>query len=207
MVPVKSLAAAKSRLSNQLTAGDRAAVTLAMLRSVLDQLRLVPGVALWGVVSNDRQALALARELGAAAITEPGMGLNPALDRGRAWAVSAGAQALLVVPSDLPLARSADLAELLRLAEDEDASVVVAPSKDGGTNALLLVPPGAIPFRFGPGSAAKHLAEGELRGLRCALVHRGALAFDVDTPEDFSRYLALEDAAGRRRETQALGAR
>jgi 2-phospho-L-lactate guanylyltransferase len=135
------------------------------------------------VISSDARALAVARELGAEPLVERGQGLNHALYLGRRWAMErACAEVLLVILSDLPWLASADLEALLALASR--ASVVIAPSKDGGTNALLLRPPHAIPFRFGPDSAARHAAAAQERGLPVALARSPGLAFDVDTPDD-----------------------
>ncbi|HLQ32769.1 MAG TPA: 2-phospho-L-lactate guanylyltransferase [Chloroflexota bacterium] len=180
VVPAKSLAAAKSRLAPVLDEQQRAEVSLEMLRAVLEQLRQLPDFSAYAVLSSDERALDLARQLGASALEERQGSLNRALYLGRAWALGADAGALLVVLSDLPLVQAGDLAELLRI----DADVVIAPSKDGGTNALLLRPPEAIPFRFGRASARHHQLEAQKRGLRVSLLERERLAFDVDTPQD-----------------------
>ena len=52
-----------------------------------------------------------------------------------------------------------------------------------GTNALLVAPPDAIPFRFGEGSRAAHEAAAAAAGAAYVEI-RGPLSFDVDTPED-----------------------
>ena len=190
VVPVKRLDSAKSRLAGQLSAGERAAVSLEMLGNVVGQIVQVPAISAWSVVSGEERALAVARELGGEAIRESEAGLNSALELGRAWALKTGADALLIVLSDLPLLKAGDLADLLT----QRSPVVIAPSKDGGTNALLQRPPGAIPFRFGHSSAARHWQQALRRGLGTAMFHRDSLAFDVDTPEDLSTYLAAQDS-------------
>ncbi|MGH2364735.1 MAG: 2-phospho-L-lactate guanylyltransferase [Chloroflexota bacterium] len=196
LVPVKSLAAAKSRLANELPPTQRSAVTLAMLRAVLEQLTLTPGIDALATISRDDDVAAVARELGSASLREQPGGLNPALEQGRAWARELGAGALLVVPGDVPLARASDFgAVLAALAHMQGPGVALTPSADGGTNALLLRPPELIPFRFGPDSAALHQQEAERRGVAVALVPRPRLAFDVDSPADYQRYLALEREA------------
>ena len=183
IIPAKSLVEAKSRLAAELPDDRRTAVALNMLRHVIAETVQTPGIASVGVVSKDEQALEAARELGAMIVLEHGQGLNHALYLGRRWALEqVGAGALLVVLSDLPLLKTSDLTDIVALGEH--ASVVIAPSKDGGTNALLLRPPDAIPFRFGPASASRHAAEAGQRGLAAAQLQRPTLAFDVDTPED-----------------------
>ncbi|MFI5267285.1 MAG: 2-phospho-L-lactate guanylyltransferase [Chloroflexota bacterium] len=188
LVPAKVLVGAKSRLAAVLDEPERATVALDMLRAVLEQLRLVRNVHAYAVVTSDERAAAVARQLGAIVVAEPSEGLNLALDAGLAWAGEQGAEALLVVLSDLPLALANDLEAVAGCAEQ--AQVAIAPSKDGGTNALLLRPPNAIPFRFGRDSASYHRFEAEKRGLEVAFVDRENLAFDVDTPEDLAIYRA-----------------
>ncbi len=191
LVPAKVLAGAKSRLAAVLDEAERAAVALDMLRAVLEQLREVRNVDAYAVVTGDERAAALAGQLGAVVVAESSEGLNLALDAGRAWAVERGAEGLLVVLSDLPLVLAGDLAAVAA----KEASVVIAPSKDGGTNALLLRPAGVIPFRFGRDSARYHRFEAEKRGLEVAVVDRDSLAFDVDTPEDLAVYRAARQRA------------
>lgn len=207
IVPAKSPALGKTRLAAELAQQDRAAVSLDMLHAVLSQIGRVPAISACGVVSADEAILALAEGLGFAAIRERGHGLNQALELGRRWALGAGAEALLVLPGDLPLVRSADLVEIIDIAQQQSHGIVLAPSKDGGTNALLLHPPQAIPFRFGADSAQRHRDEAELRGLAVTAMTRGTLAFDVDTPADLAAYLAVEEGLAQLDEAQALAAR
>jgi 2-phospho-L-lactate guanylyltransferase len=62
--------------------------------------------------------------------------------------------------------------------------VVLVPDRAReGTNLLLVAPPGAIPFRFGPGSRAAHAAAAS-RGGAVYLELAGPLSLDLDTPDD-----------------------
>ncbi len=198
LIPAKSLADAKSRLGPSTNADERAAVSLEMLRALLRQVRQV--AELTTVVSDDQAILAEAKAQGVKSVPEVEPGLNHALEAARHWALREGASALLVVLSDLPLATAADLRELTARQEP----VVLAPSKDGGTNALQLRPPDAIPFRFGRESARYHRFEAAKRGLEVALVERERLAFDVDTPADLQAYRDIQ--AGRLTLTDILAA-
>ena len=65
IVPVKSLALAKSRLSEMLDSGERHALALAMLEDVLRLLQSTPVVTRFGVVSRDPTVLQLAYRMGA----------------------------------------------------------------------------------------------------------------------------------------------
>ena len=98
------------------------------------------------------------------------------------------ASALLIVLGDLPLLTPADVAEMVALAAPR--TVVLAPDRHGtGSNALLLAPPGLLPFRFGPHSAARHAAAATRRGLALRRYVATGTAFDIDTPADLAAWL------------------
>ena len=62
--------------------------------------------------------------------------------------------------------------------------VALVPDRHGGgTNALLVSPPGIIPFAFGHGSRARHEAAARAAGAAYVELD-GELGLDVDTPED-----------------------
>lgn len=63
---------------------------------------------------------------------------------------------VLIIPADVPLVLKCDIHTLINKGKEYD--IVIAPSKGGGTNALLLEPK-AIPLRFGELSFFKHIEE------------------------------------------------
>src|SRR4028119_1432371 len=98
----------------------------------------------------------------------------------RRGAAQRGAPALRVLPADLPLIEPEDV--LAVLAGAASAPVVVVP--DGarsGTNALLLRPPNALPFLFGPESFEAHLQAAGDREVEAYVCENGHLSFDLDT--------------------------
>ena len=188
VVPVRPLAEGKSRLAPVLDADARRRLNERFLLTTLDIATAVVGPARVLVVSRCADALALSRAAGVVTLRELGAGgLDAALRQGAAHLARRGATALLVLPVDLPLARPADLEALIRLSGRRPGVVIAGDRANTGTNALVVRPPRAIRFRFGPHSRAAHLAEARRRGLRAALVSRPALAFDVDTPADYAR--------------------
>ena len=186
VVPVKDLHGTKSRLAPVLDPAARAGLTLYMMGRVVTRA-LKAGVDAVGVVSPDPIVLDEALKRGATALAQKSRGLNPALEEGRLWATENGASALLVLPADLPLIEAEDVTEVL--AGAAGAPVVVAP--DGarsGTNALLLRPPDALPFLFGPGSFEAHLGAARDRGAEARVCENGHLSFDLDTAGDLAKY-------------------
>ncbi len=185
VVPVKDLSETKSRLSPSLDLAERGALTLALLENVLAALREAGGVQRIGVVSPDRRALSVAEEAGATALLQESRGLNEALEEGRVWALDGGASALLVLPADLPYLSASDVRMLLNALGDTEDAVVISPDRPReGTNALLLRPPDALPFAFGPGSFETHLHAAEKRGIEAEIRDSAGVAFDLDTRED-----------------------
>ncbi|HEX2295202.1 MAG TPA: 2-phospho-L-lactate guanylyltransferase, partial [Actinomycetota bacterium] len=116
---------------------------------------------------------------------------------GMSEALSAGAESLTVIPSDVPLAYRGDLVDLLDTGATSDI-VLVPAGDDGGTNAMYLTPPDLIEPAFGPGSLQRHIALADRRGYRCSILSLTRLALDVDTPEDVDAFLAAAGEFGGR---------
>jgi len=183
LIPLKSLALAKSRLAPFLTSSEREELVLDMLEHVLHTLHTCEQVERIGVVSADTDVLALAERWGAVPLLERQHGHNPALRAAALQLQSEGAGALLTISADLPLLAPRDIITMFELSRQSD--VVLAPSHEGtGTNALLVRPPLAIPYRFGSDSRARHLEAARERHLSSALYQSYSLAFDIDTIED-----------------------
>jgi 2-phospho-L-lactate guanylyltransferase len=185
IVPVKPFAEAKARLSGVLSDPERYALARGMLERTLDVVAGAGDVARALVVSRDPEALALARAMRADAIREEGAtGLNEALGQATAVAIRAGAEAVLVLPTDLPLLDASDLEALQALCSVPPA-VVIAPDRFlRGTNALLLTPPALIEYAFGDDSFSGHVARARAAGARLEICHRLGLRLDVDEPDD-----------------------
>lgn len=173
LIPVKRLDQAKLRLSQRLAPPDRRRLGLAMLADVLRATEK------WShrlIVTSDQDAEAVGLAFGCSLVADPGEGLNAAVQAGTLAAEAAGASTLLVLPSDVPMVTSDDVNSLFSYPED----VVVARSADGGTNALLRRPPGALDPAFGPGSAKRHYEQAQEAGLSCRSVELSSLVLDID---------------------------
>jgi 2-phospho-L-lactate/phosphoenolpyruvate guanylyltransferase len=192
IIPVKPLQLAKGRLAPVLSAPERRELVLAMLGDLLAALRATEAVSGAVVVSRDAEVLAWAARLGARALRERAPGLNDALAQAAAFAEERRAAALLALPADLPLVTPTEIGGLIEAGAGA-ASVVLAPSRDGGTNGLYLRAPRALPFLFGPDSLARHVQAARERGIVPRLFRAPGLELDVDRPDDL---LLLTRAAG-----------
>ena len=186
IIPAGTLEGAKTRLGGTLDAEERQDLAeRLMTRTVLAALA-ADGIDDVLVVSPDREVLRHAAALGARTLRQRSVGLNAGLVEGRLDVVAGGADAILVLPIDLPFVTAeAVAAVLLPLgAVGAVADIVLVTDRHGnGTNALVLRPPHAIAFAFGPGSRHAHRAAAEAVGARYVEVE-GPLAFDLDTPDD-----------------------
>src|SRR5919199_264586 len=189
VVPVKDLVGTKSRLRPVLNPPGRAGLTVYMMKNVLTALQEA-GVEHACVVSPDLTILQMAEEAGATPLLQKSWGLNPALEEARELAAAEGASDLLVFPADLPLLRAPDVKAILEEAEGAEGPVVViSPDTRGtGTNALLLRPPDALPFLFGPNSFEAHLNAAREREIPVRVCERTHLAFDIDTADDLAQF-------------------
>lgn len=189
LLPVKPFHEGKSRLAQVLAVEERMRLNRKMFLHVVQTAlaaRVLSGIA---VISRDPVVLADANAVGVSAILEQAPGLNVALAQGRQWALTQGADALLILPSDLPLLHPTDVQHLAALGQARP-SVVLSPSQDGGTSALLLHPPQSIPFAFGVNSFQRHHEQAQRAGLPCHVYRSASLAFDVDQPEDLRQWIA-----------------
>lgn len=183
VVPVKDLVGTKSRLSPVVDPAGRAGLTLYMMCRVVRVLREA-GLDEVGVVSPDPVVLNFAVERGAVPVVQKSRGLNPALEEGRAWALERGADALLVMPADLPLLVAEDVRAVIETAGNSPGVTISPDANHSGTNALLLRPPDAIPFLFGIGSFEAHREAARARSLELRICERQHLGFDLDTTGD-----------------------
>jgi 2-phospho-L-lactate guanylyltransferase len=189
-VLMKDPADAKTRLSLALGNCGRERLALRMFERTLSFFRhYAPGDFLL-VVTPSRGIAKLARAAQASVVWDPGSGgINAAAGSAAVWAVENSASALLVVHADVPVLRKDEFDLLFRSSGNNN--VVIAESVDGGTNAIMLSPPNAMDFAFGPASALAHEEEARRRHLRVTRIKARFLSRDIDTPEDLKFCLRL----------------
>lgn len=187
VVLIKDFGSAKQRLQPAL--GTRARRALARRNAELAVRAAAAGDRVL-VVAGSHEVAELAAAWGADVLLEPRQeGQNVAAGRGIALAVEGGADAVLLLSSDLPLVTIEAVREVVESATRLDAPVAmaVAATGRGGTNALYLRPPGAITLQFGSDSLAKFRHEAEIRGVNFVVHHSESLALDLDEPGDLVR--------------------
>jgi 2-phospho-L-lactate guanylyltransferase len=195
IIPVGTLEGAKTRLGEMLDAEERHDLVERLLARTVVTAVAVDQLDDVLVISPDREVLRRAAELGARTLRQRSRGLNRGLAEGRADVVAGGADAILVLPIDLPFVSvEAVTAVVTALVASGPAAVVLATDRHGsGTNALGLRPPDVIDFAFGPGSRRAHRAAAETAGATYAEIE-GPLTVDLDTADDLVFVESSEEA-------------
>lgn len=206
VVPAKAFSLAKQRLEPALPAGARSGLARAMLEDVLATLASVTEFAGVALVSREPAVRDLALRFSARLLPEArDAGLNGALAAASARLfVEERADAVMVVPGDVPAATRAEFRDVLAMRPA--AGVLLVPDAAGvGTNALLVAPPGDLAFAFGTDSLAAHRLAAAAAGIELRIVEVPGLALDVDTPADLDRFLRLGTNTHAHRFLQAQG--
>lgn len=195
LIPCKSFAAGKSRLSPVLSGAERDALCR---RFLIDTLALAATLVAKDdirVVGSDEAVARVASDLGICCECDDDTGLNAALAGAVAGMVvresDMADRDVLILPIDLVLATPLSVAPVLAA----PAELVLVPDLSArGTNILRL--PGAVAprfqFQFGEDSFSMHLAQAERLRLRVEVLRDSNLSFDVDTPADYAAWIRVQ---------------
>ena len=214
VIPVKPFNEGKSRLAACISPQQRHALNRELLTRTLAAINMAQIDAQIVVVSRDSNALTLAERAGSHALTEESLPittptahrgpapdglplsscsqsdtesepqLNAALTQAARYAAARGETKVLVLPTDMPNLTAEDV-RAMASPRGRGPQIIIAPSRDGGTNALMLQPAQAIPFAFGRDSFRRHQRLAVEAGIPVRVVESASLLFDVDLPEDY----------------------
>jgi 2-phospho-L-lactate guanylyltransferase len=186
VIPVKSLSTCKERLSSVLNVDERKEFVLSMLNDVLEAASssMVNQTVIVGLDYLIQKII----ESRAYFLLETKKGLNNALEYATNWCVERGAEAILILPADIPLITAADINRMIQMSS-EVASIVISPSRDGGTNALMRKPPDVIKTHFGPGSFNRHVGEASKKGIQAKIYRSSRIYLDIDSIQDLRMFL------------------
>ena len=200
IVPMKPLAVAKTRLSEDLTAHQRTSLSRSLLRRVLQAIigpmsgiAEGPTVEMVWVVGGDPEISQVAREEGALWYEEEGADINETLSLAFQRTYDLG-KAALYLPGDLPFLKPRDVYSMVG-ASGRLKNVTLSPARQGGgTNGILVVPDLPQPFqpRLGPDSFREHLNQATSLGVSVAIYYSPGLGFDLDTFDDLKSYEYME---------------
>lgn len=180
LVPVKAFGSAKVRLQPALSPAERVTLVRDLAAGVLAAAAPLP---VW-VACDDREVADWARSLGASVAWTEGLGLNGAVETGRALLTACGASEVVVSHADLPLPD--ELASVTGF----DGVTLVPDRRADGTNVVAV--PRSLPFVFsyGAGSFRRHEASAAATGAPVRVLRSTNLAWDLDLPADLRDFAA-----------------
>ena len=178
IIPLKSFAKAKERLSGVFDPSTRALLAEYTAAAVIDEARVLADVSRVVVVTDDEDCAEWARQAGAEVLIETS-GLNASV---------ALAYRHIGDSVDWVMICHADIVHPERLAAlpnpGEAQVVLVRDRHRDGTNVMILPANREFDFHYGAASAESHRAECDKRGLRPIEVIDTLLGIDIDTPAD-----------------------
>ncbi len=157
------------------------------------------------VVTPDAKIAEIAQSFGAEAMLLDVPGLNPSLDEATRRVCEMGASRLLITLGDVACALPEEISTLFERLDDQGGlGVVLAPSDDGGSSALLRAPADGLANRFGKNSAALHRELAKSVGLAYSECRLPSLAVDLDRLADVPALLASPGAPNTKATLRAL---
>ncbi len=192
LIPFKSLATAKQRLSEALDAGQRSQLAEAMLRDVMAAAAGVRERMDVAIVTGDLRAQEIAAEHGFLVIEDTrNESETAAIEMATQWAEQRGYDATMVVPADIPLIAADEMHRVLDSAPAEGAVFVPAYDRRG-SNCILRRPASIIPLRFGNDSFRPHCEAMKNTGKELIILEMTGIGLDIDNPHELEMLVRRE---------------
>ncbi|MGH7029489.1 MAG: 2-phospho-L-lactate guanylyltransferase [Stellaceae bacterium] len=189
VVPVKERDRAKERLAPLLPPELRQALALVMLEDVLAALANAEGLAGLLVVTGDPACGLVARRYGARLVEDGARdGHTGAVTAAARLLAAEGRAGMLTLPGDIPLVTAGEISQVVAAHRPAPAFTIVPSHDEGGSNAILMSPPDAVPLRFGVDSFFPHLRAAEAQGIWPTVLRLPGIALDIDNPEDLAAF-------------------
>jgi len=189
LIPVKGFDRGKSRLSEVLTAPERAQLARGMFEHVVHVLQASPAIQHIAVVSDSPEAREHAERLGVTALSDAddSGGLADVVDNALEELERRGATSVMICMSDLPDLNVQDIASVARQLEESDV-VLVPDLLQQGTNVIAVKPATVLPSCLGhEDSLHLHQTRALALGLSVSVQLSSGIGFDVDRPDDLER--------------------
>ena len=205
LIPFKSLATAKQRLTEALDAGQRSQLAEAMLRDVMTAAAGVEERIDIALVTSDARAQTIAKEFGFLVIEDTrNESETAAIEMATEWCEQRGYDTTIVVPADIPLIACEELHRVLDAAPAEGAVFVPAYDRRG-SNCILRRPASIIPLRFGNDSFLPHCEAMKKTGKELIILEMPGIGLDIDNPHELELLVRREGDTGSQRLLRSWG--
>ena len=190
LIPMRSLANGKTRLSKLLSANSRAKLIKLLFTQLLEKLKtlkcefpLIFSDIL--VITPCNEVEKISKKFDVKILKERNLnGLNSALSRGLSWSVENFYDSSLIIPGDIIDPDSEDIKKILEMGKNSRDTMIICPSTDFGTNALFVTLPTKMDMKFGPNSFFEHQKEAAAQSIRTIIAPLDSLKDDLDTGKD-----------------------
>lgn len=185
LVPIRSFANAKSRLSPVLNADQRQRLAQRCAERVLQCC----GFERTLVICDDREVADWARALGVRVLTVTAVGLNASLQEAVPMVLADRQPTdVVIVHGDLAFPGAlSSIDDLAPIGDDGSHGVFIIPDRHGDGTNVLGVGTALLDrwrFAYGPHSFQAHCDQAQALTASVAIIHHADLGFDIDTPED-----------------------
>ena len=193
IVPMKQLSDAKSRLKRNIEDKLRVIVakklldqTLSRITMAIEKSRVTHKLS---VLTECDEVRSFVEKKDISVITSSIKNkLSESLFFGVQWAKSNGFSSACIIPADLGNPSKEELKKFIFFPLESN-NMVICPSRDLGTNALLISPPDGITFYYGKDSFQKHLEIANRNKIKTTVLKLKSLTFDIDAMEDLQELL------------------
>ena len=187
LLPLKYVNFSKSRL-NEILGQNKKHLVIALLEDMISLLQKFPEIEIYLLTKKENLEI-IPKELGVRFILEDEKDLNRALEKGVNF-IKGKEKKVLILPLDLPFINEDDIKNLIFIAKEEGGAI--SPSSRDGTSAIILPLDRKFKLQFGERSFQKHLSEFEKKKIPFQIHYSESLYYDLDTPEDVMRVLAIK---------------
>lgn len=186
VIPVKRFESSKSRLKFWLTDESRVKLAELLLTDTLTTLMKSTMIDTIIVVSGDERAKYASEKVGAKFLRQDiDDGVNNAVMTADTFSIKSGAEAMIIVPSDLPLLQPENIDLVAKTSEHCEKCIVICPSlRHDGTNILLRKPINLIRTYYDENSYSRHIQEALQIKASIFVMLSDNVMIDLDTMHD-----------------------
>jgi 2-phospho-L-lactate/phosphoenolpyruvate guanylyltransferase len=174
VIPVKSFALAKQRLSSVLTTSQRATLGRQLATRVVEANRFLRPM----IVSDDDEVARWASDLNLRFVRQEESGLNQAVAIAFATLRAENTEMAVIAHSDLATASS------LQWVAEFNGITIVPDRRNEGTNVLAIPTKHDFDFTYGVGSFGRHYRTALSTGSNVRVVADRLAGVDLDSPAD-----------------------